>query len=354
MRGRWDLGQPFFISPKDSCGTADSGFVRLFLFLRVAMREAHTNAVPLYYRGVRGVVVVSLLLCAATLARADEATPDQRAKARQLGEAALRKLDDNGDYAGASDLFMKAYETSHELPYLINVAVTQRKAKLPQQAVATYRRVIAEGGVALTPGLRAQIEADIASVAAESGQALVRTEGAPAEILLDDRIVGAASKVAPLLVLIGPDAGRSHTLRARRAGFVEANHTIETLSLGAPQEIVLTLTAIPTLGTLTIESVPTGAMIDKHGKAPLTIELPPGDHAIWGSLPGHERTLQNVHIVAGESRKVTLVLREIAPSWWDKHKLQVAIGVGIAVVATGAFITRQALEPDYGKRYDYP
>jgi hypothetical protein len=307
---------------------------------------------------VRSVVAAVTLLVAGS-AFADEATPDQRAKARELGQAALRKLDDNQDYAGASDLFMKAYETSHEITYLVNVAVTQRKAKLPHQAVATYRRCLAEGGTALAPELRTQLENDILIVTRESAQATVRTEGDPAEILLDDRVVGTASKAAPLLVLIAPDAGRVLTLKARRVGFREAQHRLETLSIGTPAEVELVLAPIPTTGTLKVESVPTGARLTSAqvkdlSTAPVSLELPPGDYTFRASLPGHEDTIQTQHLDAGESRRITLALREIPPSWWDRNKLYVVVAAG-TVVAVGAGIgIYYGFKPDYGQRFDYP
>lgn len=299
-------------------------------------------------------VVVLAMYTSSTLAFADQTT-DRQADARRLGEAALRRLDDSQDYAGASDLFLRAYETSHELPYLINVAVTQRKAKLPHQAVATYRRCLAEGGAALTADLRAQIESDIETVTRESAQLLVRTEGAAADVLLDDRRVGRASKSEHLLVLIAPDAGRVHSLRAQRPGFRDARLEIEKLSIGAPADIELVLSPIPTTGKLSIDSTPSGATIEKFGRAPLTVELPPGDYTIWGTLPGHERTLQNARVVAGETSRVTLALRALPPpSWWQHHRFKVYVGIGILALASGAIIARQAFEPNYGQRFDYP
>lgn len=303
-------------------------------------------------------VVVAVTLLVASSAFADEATPEQRAKARELGQAALRKLEDSGDYAGASDLFLKAYETSREITYLVNVAVTQRKAKLPHQAVATYRRCLAEG-TSLAPELRAQLENDIVIVTRESAQARVRTEGEPAEILLDDRVVGTASKAEPLLVLIAPDAGRVLTLKARRPGFRDAQQRLEKLSIGTPDEIELVLVPIPTKGTLTVESVPTGARLTSGqvkdlSTAPVSLELPSGDYTFRASLPGHEDAIQTQHLEAGESRRITLALREIPTSWWDHHKWKVYVAIGVAVVVAGAITTRQLLEPNYGRRFDFP
>jgi hypothetical protein len=302
---------------------------------------------------LRSVVVAVTLLVAGT-ALADQATPEQRSQARDLGQAALRRLEDNQDYAGASDLFMKAYETSGEIAYLVNVAVTQRKAKLPHHAVATYRRCLTDGASTLSPELRAQLENDIVIVTRESAQVNVRTDGEPAEILLDDRVVGSASKAAPLLVLIAPDAGRIHTLKARRASFREAALSIEKLSIGAPVEIELVPTPIPRTGTIKIESVPNGAMVKDRGPAPITLELPPGDYTFRGSLSGYEDAIETEHIEAGETRSVTLALRRIPPTWWGQHKWKVLIGAGALVVVAGAITTRQLLEPSYGQRIDYP
>jgi len=297
--------------------------------------------------------VVLVMLVTATVAHADDATPEQRAKARELGEAALRKMSD-GDNIGAADLFKRAYQTSHEIPYLVNAGVAQRQAKLPQEAVATFKRCLEEGGMGLAPDVREQIAGDIQKLVNESGQLNVRTEIDFADVLLDGRRVGTTTKASPLFLLVAPDLGREQKLVARRDGYYDAERVLESLSVGTPVDIVLTPKPIPKTATLTVESIPTGAQLTGFSRTPQTLELPPGDHTITATMSGHEPAVQTVHLEVGEARKLTLSLREIAPSWWEKHKLKVLIGIGVAVVTAGVIVAYYGFKPNYGQRFDYP
>src|SRR5262245_18854861 len=199
-----------------------------------------------------------------------------------MAAAARRRINDANDFAGAAELFLAAYERTKELPYLINVAVAQRKARLPHYAVATYRRCLEEGGAALTPELRAQITADIDHVTQESVQVRVTTAGAAASIELEDRIVGVASKETPLVVLVAPEAGRAHKLRASRDGFIPNERKLGQLRAGEIVEVELEPLHVVTTGIVRVLSKPDPAQVTVAGRGPIgaapqTIELPAGE-----------------------------------------------------------------------------
>jgi hypothetical protein len=299
-------------------------------------------------------VAALLILSFAGTARADEAA--DRAKAQQLAEDALRRINDRGDYAGASDNFLQAYELTRELSYLLNVAVSLRKANLNHQSVAAYRRWLAEGGS--TNPLAPQVNADIEAIERDSVIVTVRTEGAPAEIALDLRAVGIASATAPLVVLVNSDAGKQHTLRATRTGFLPTEHPLERLSRGDKIEIVLE--PRPNIARITVTSDPAGAEISEAtrviGTAPQSIDLAPGDYEIFGRLRGHTPARERIYVVAGQPQEVTLRLAPIEESWWERHHTKVYVGAAaVVVIAVGAFFIARELKPNYdGTTIVYP
>ena len=89
-------------------------------------------------------------------------------------------------------------------------------------------------------------------------------------------------------------------------------------------------------------------MVRDFGRAPVTKDVKPGDIVLWATLPGYERSIQTVHVEAGETREVTIGLREEQTTWWDRTSWKVVIGAGVVALVTGVIVTRQLLEPDYG------
>jgi hypothetical protein len=301
---------------------------------------------------VRVVAVMVFLLGIAADASADDIAPATRARAEELSAAARRKIDDASDWAGASDLFMQAYELTKQLPYLINVAVSLRKARLPHQSVATYRRCLAEGGQAVTPELRAQILADIDHITRESGQVTVRTAGAPAAIELDHRPVGQAAKDAPLLVLVATEGGLIHTLRASRDGFAPIERPLGQLRAGETIDVELEPPRIATTGNVRIKSVPDAAQLVLVGRGPLgaapqSLALPPGDYYVDAKLPGYQLGHERVSVLAGRDHDVVFHLEHTPVSWWTRHKLKVYIAASVVVAGGAAFGAYELFKPEY-------
>jgi hypothetical protein len=310
---------------------------------------------------VRVVAALVCLIAVAASARADAVDPATKAKAEELAAGARRKINDAGDFAGASDLYLQAYELTKELPYLVNVAVALRKAKLPQQAVTTYRRCLDEGGNALTPELRAQIVEDIDKITKESAQVKIRTGGAAAFIDLDDRTVGTATKDAALLVLVSTEGGLNHRIRAAREGYKPAERALGQLRAGEVFDIELEPGRIATTGVVHISSTPETAHLVLTGRgvlgdAPQTLELPPGDYYVTGTLGGYSGARERVTVIAGQEHRVVLRLTKVERSWWDRNKVKVLIVAGAVVVGGGAaFGTYELMKPDYdGIRITYP
>ena len=304
------------------------------------------------------VVAVLMVVLAARSVRADDAA-DRHAKAEDLAKAALLRIQDRNDYAGASVMFEEAYDLTHELPYLLNVAVTRRKGNLPQQAVAAYRRYLGDGGAAIPEGLRDQVLADIAAITHDAVQVTVRTTGSPADITLDGVPVGVASNATPLLVLVNGEAGRAHTIQALRAGQLPAERALGELHPG--QVVEVTLEPRPKTGQITIDSEPPAAQLTLStsgrdlGPAPQIVELPPGDYEVSGRLRRYDPGRERVHVIAGEPQHVTIHLAKTPRSWWERHHTAVYLGGSIVVAAAGVLVLRELFKPTYdGQVIVYP
>lgn len=299
-------------------------------------------------------VVILVMIATPTPVRGDE-----REQARELAAVALRRIADANDYAGASELFLRAYELTRELPFLLNAAVAQRKARLPHQSVQSYRRALDDGGAQLTPELRAQVVADIEHITREAARVTVRTRGEPAEVELDRRRVGVVTRDAPLEVLVATEGGLRHTIRAQRPGYRADERTLPELGAGGLLDVELAPRAIPTTGRITIATEPAAAQVSVVGRgalglAPQTVELPPGDHEIAATLPGHVVVREQVHLRAGDARRITLRLSREPSSWWTRHRLAIYVAGAVVVGTAGAFAVREHFEPDHGVVIRYP
>jgi hypothetical protein len=300
---------------------------------------------------VRVVVAVAVVLGLIAHARADT-DPVAKAQAEELSKAARAKIADREDWASASDLFLQAYELTKELPYLINVAVSLRRALLPHQSVLAYQRCLKEGGGQLTKEIKDQILIDIDRIRRESAQVTVRTAGADAAIYLDDRAVGAASKDVQLVLLVNTEAGKQHKLRAERDGFGTVEKKLQPLQPGELIAVEIEPVLVATTGIVKVTSKPDAAEIvlvgrGPVGRAPQTLELPAGDHYLQARLPRYALASERVPVIAGREHEVVFELKRTAPSWWEKHKLVVVIASG-AALATGAAVGGYFLfRPDY-------
>lgn len=308
---------------------------------------------------MRVAVVVVCLLAIVRGAGAD-VDPAARAKAEELSAAARRKISDADDWAGASDLFLQAYELTQQLPYLINVAVSLRKAKLPHQSVAMYQRCLAEGGDALTAELRAQILADIDHITRESAQVSVRTAGAPAAIDLDARPVGTAAKDAPLVVLVATEGGKKVKLGASRDGFTPVVRELGPLRAGDKRDVELEPGRIATTGYVRVTSIPDAAELALVGRGPLgrapqSVELPAGDYYVHATLPGYDLGRERLAVIAGRDHQVVFRMKKTQPSWWSRHKLKVYIAAGVVVGTGAAWGTYELFRPEHdGTTIHYP
>ena len=295
-----------------------------------------------------GAAVVLVIAVLASTAHADDAD-----HAKDMARQAFSMIDDSQDFAGASDLFLQAYDLTKNLPYLLNAAVALRKAHLPQQAVITLRRYLVDAGDTIAPEMRTQIDGDIAEITKESARVTVTIAADSSDVSLDGRAAGAVSKTSPLVVLVATEAGKDHVLRAHRDGWVDDEHHLGALSPGQVLDVSVEPKRPVTTGTLRVTSAPDHAKLfvagREYGPAPQTIELAPGSYEVFAKLDGYDDKSEQLALEAGDSRDLTIRLQH---TWWQRNKLWVYLGAG-AVAAIGVGILVQPtindlFKPDYG------
>lgn len=106
------------------------------------------------------------------------------------------------------------------------------------------------------------------------------------------------------------------------------------------------------LGQVSLTSSPAGARVTiggaPAGVTPLTHPLPPGEHAVTLSLPGHEDVERRVTVTQGQTAALAV---DLLPARRSKLPL-VALGVGGAVLLTGIVLYASS-EEDTGDKPEY-
>jgi TonB family protein len=138
------------------------------------------------------------------------------------------------------------------------------------------------------------------------------SEPAGARVLLDGRARGRSP-----LELAELPFGR-HEVRVEQQGYEPQRRSVELDAAAPSAELRLTLArrAAPTAGSADFLSTPPGAWVKVDGKPVgvtplLAFKLPAGQRQIEVALDGHETWSSTLDVVAGESGKVEVRLREI-------------------------------------------
>jgi hypothetical protein len=282
-----------------------------------------------------------------------------------LDEAAARydrgvKLFDAGDFPGALAEFDAVYRLTGRWEVLFNVAVTQKKLFRYGAAVRSLERYLEEGGAAVDGPRRAAVEKELTEIRSLVAEISVVVEGAPAQIEVDGLAEGTTPLERPLLL----GSGR-HVVRASREGELSDEKVLDVVS-GQNATVRLAPRPRPVearTAEISLDSSPPGAQLvvdgKDVGKAPWSGTLDAGGHLVTASLDGYTKARQEVVVVAGQKRRVTLELVVAAPGvakekpiykkWWFWT------GVG-AVVAAGV-VTAVVLgnEPkSYDVNVNYP
>ncbi len=174
----------------------------------------------------------------------DPVTTDVRAHHRRGLE-----LFDEGDYRLALVEFERAYAIGKSYKVLFNIGQVYFQLNRYAKARSVLERYLAEGGDAITPERRADVERDLTTLRARTATLTVHANVRDAEVAIDDTILG-KSPLDNALV----DAGDVR-IRVTRNGYVQrirevtlAGGDVQTITVDlveAKPDVVVTTTGLP-------------------------------------------------------------------------------------------------------------
>ena len=132
-------------------------------------------------------------------------------------------------------------------------------------------------------------------------------------------------------------------------GYRRADRDVE-IERGGEATLAVELEALPTRGTLVVESATTGALVavdgSERGAPPLRLALDPGRHDLAVSAPGHQPLEREIAISLGEVLRVQADLSS-EESWLESPVLWTIVGVVVAGGVVGAVlaVTLSETEP---------
>jgi hypothetical protein len=234
---------------------------------------------------------------------------------------AAKMLFDDGDYATALLKYQAAYDATHDVRLLWDVAVCEKSLRHYATTLAVLTRYVAEGGDQLSASDRKDAQ-DLSRAIAPftSAQSLnVSEEGA--EVWIDGQLVGRSPLPSPVVLDLGTrhvhilkDGFRPWSLDMPVGG--SAPTTVAALLQHQSGHLDLTL---PAGGTVSI---------DDHvvGQGPgVSLDLPAGAHALRVTAPNMRPLMTDVVVEDGRSRTLDLKLEaETAPS----SEVRVTVGCG--------------------------
>lgn len=182
-------------------------------------------------------LVLAVLLASARAAAADPSDA-ARAAASQHYERGL-ELAGAGDYQGALDEFLAAYETSPHFAVLYNVGQAYISLERPVEAVDALERYLAEGRDRLPAERVARIEQQIAAERAQIAELRISIDAESASIEVDGTRVGSSPLAAPLRVAAG-----THLVLVEAPGRPRAMRSV-TLSPGQTLDLAIELPEAP-------------------------------------------------------------------------------------------------------------
>jgi hypothetical protein len=267
--------------------------IRLCLLLAASVFAAETSATVANARPAGSGASVS-----PSSSLRDELPPDARTK---FDEA--RRLYRKSRFSEAREAFLAAYAKSGEPRVLYNVAVCDKALGRYAGAITTLRRSLAGGESTLPSSYRARVEESIRTLSRYVATVTIETtEGAT--VTVDGE---------PVRDLVVPLDTGTHTIAASRPGYEPASQEI-TVSAGTTERVVLTLVAIPQVGTAKIACIATERCEirvgeESVGRAPLSITRSPGSYTVRAVVDGRTWDERVIEIAAGSVIDVALASR---------------------------------------------
>jgi hypothetical protein len=234
----------------------------------------------------------------------------------------------DGDHAGALSKFRRAYELSHDVRLLWNMAACEKNLRHYVKVLALVEQYVKDGQLDAPDLARALTFAT--AVRSLVGELTLRADEADASISVDDEAVGRTPFTQPILV----DMGRRR-VRAAKGGFRPFERTIDVEG-GSTLDLPLVLER--EVGRLVVRARATDAIrVDDRvvGQGTWSGLLPVGSHAVVVSTPNGNSRRTDVVLVDRESRELTVEIDSggAIPKWlwW------VGGGVLVAGAAVGGY-----------------
>ena len=171
-------------------------------------------------------------------ARADSAA-NARAEAKKHFDRAM-ELNEDGQVAEAVIELKRCYELSPHHTVLYNLGQAYITLAKPVEAVAALQRYLDEGGKAIKPSRRVEVEQEIARQKTRIGTLEIHGLPEGALVTIDSDDVGKAPLVAPLRVGVG-----KHVVAATAAGYEPGEAKIE---IAGEDRKVVDLKLVPRAG----------------------------------------------------------------------------------------------------------
>jgi len=195
-------------------------------------------------RAVRGLrSLAALLLVGLSLgigsargeAQTDELTEARRKAATHFDQGVA--LFEEGASRAALIEFQRAYDLVPDYRLLYNIGHAQMEVHDYLRATQSYERYLHEGGAAITPERRAEVEAILRSLAGRVGRLAIQVDEPGAEVFVDDQRAG----VSPLAATVPVSVGR-HRVYARTSRGAVGEQILDVAG-GELVEVELSLTA---------------------------------------------------------------------------------------------------------------
>lgn len=233
----------------------------------------------------------------------------------------------DGDFAGASRKFRRAFEIAGDARLLWNMAAAEKGQRHYAKARALIERFLKSDSS--TPGDRKQATEFLAATTSLVGQLSITCDVDGAQVSIDGEAQGITPIEAPLAVDLG-----THSVRVTKSAYTEFSqektvdksdsYSMQVSLVLAPKDGKLVVSA----GTSDVITVDGSALAKGHFEGPLEA----GSHVVRVTHDGMTPYESHVDIVAGERRSLSVSLsaqKSGVPAWlW--------IVGGSLVVAGGA------------------
>lgn len=248
-------------------------------------------------------------------------------------------LFEEGDYAGATEKFERAYELARDHRLLLNVALCQKNLRQYARLLKTIRRIQQNAGASLTAAQQQQLQELIKVAETLVSRLEISASEAGATVTVDGEVVG----TTPLAEAVPVDIGERR-IRITKPGFKDFERK-PTVAGGGRLAIAATLEKVVHRGRLAVVTEPEGLIsLDGRlvGRGRWEGSVPSGTHALRVTAPGKQAHASEVLVRDNEPRRVDVPLND-QPT--NSTATWLWIGGGVALAAGAAVAGALLFEP---------